>query len=460
MKRSLAILLLIIGTTISYPSKAADNSRLSGRILLQVEENGEAWYVNPSDARRYYLGRPDDAFRIMKELGLGISNADIKKIPVGLEYINGQDSDGDGLSDNFEKAVGTDFNIADTDGDGWNDFQELESGNDPLGSGKLPLSPDLVNKFLGRIFIQTEKKGEAWYLDPVNAKRYYLGLPDDAFAVMRSLGLGISNNDLREIPTKNNAQIAGDIDKKIHALVNAERLKMGLPVLSWNSELAEVAKEHSADLADENLAYTGLGRSCDYPLIHHEGTEFGLYNLDRLNSRGINYFSKTAENIALLSRATYKISYRVDEPVQGIIDECRQNRTEWDNEFKNRVDEAETEQEKIALLESEISRRSREFSKTFEMNIEEIYWETDESLALEAVNGWMESPGHRDNILNKAYDEAGIGSSYLDGYFIVTQVFIERAECGFAGGACCEKKGYYPYCFVPLECVNGLCAVE
>jgi hypothetical protein len=31
----------------------------------------------------HYLGRPADAFHVMKNLGLGISNNDIRKIEVG-----------------------------------------------------------------------------------------------------------------------------------------------------------------------------------------------------------------------------------------------------------------------------------------------------------------------------------------------------------------------------------------
>ncbi|MEK7122231.1 MAG: hypothetical protein AAB855_00070, partial [Patescibacteria group bacterium] len=60
--------------------------KLSGRVLLQVQGSGEAWYVYPVDLKRYYLGRPSDAFRIMRELGLGISDNDLAKIPTG-EYI-------------------------------------------------------------------------------------------------------------------------------------------------------------------------------------------------------------------------------------------------------------------------------------------------------------------------------------------------------------------------------------
>jgi hypothetical protein len=57
--------------------------RLAGWILLQVESRGEAYYVYPGDLMRYYLGRPADAFRIMSDLGLGITNANLEKIEAG-----------------------------------------------------------------------------------------------------------------------------------------------------------------------------------------------------------------------------------------------------------------------------------------------------------------------------------------------------------------------------------------
>lgn len=75
------ILLCLIGfTSIVYADNLAN--RLSGRILLQVEENGEAWYVNPVNNERYFLGRPADAFKIMRNFGLGISNSDLDQIPI------------------------------------------------------------------------------------------------------------------------------------------------------------------------------------------------------------------------------------------------------------------------------------------------------------------------------------------------------------------------------------------
>lgn len=57
--------------------------KLSGRILLRVAASGQAWYVNPLDLKRYYLGRPADAFDLMRRLALGINETDINKIPIG-----------------------------------------------------------------------------------------------------------------------------------------------------------------------------------------------------------------------------------------------------------------------------------------------------------------------------------------------------------------------------------------
>jgi chitodextrinase len=113
--------------------------RLAGRILLQVESQGEAWYVNPLNYQRYYLGRPQDAFKIMKEQALGVKHSFI--------------------------ANTTTF-------------------------------PDRLK---GRILIDVEQNGEAYYINPTNQQKYYLSRPADAFRIMKELALGISNADLEEV---------------------------------------------------------------------------------------------------------------------------------------------------------------------------------------------------------------------------------------------------------------------
>jgi hypothetical protein len=120
-------------------------NRLLGRILLQVENNGQAWYLEPLSKERYFMGRPLDAFNLMRKFGLGISNADF---------------------DNFS-----------------------ENG--------------VPSKFSGRILLKVESSGEAYYVNPVDMKMYYLGRPADAFNLMRELALGISNENIYQIPVAN-----------------------------------------------------------------------------------------------------------------------------------------------------------------------------------------------------------------------------------------------------------------
>ncbi|OIO49626.1 MAG: hypothetical protein AUJ34_00770 [Parcubacteria group bacterium CG1_02_41_12] len=117
------------------------SKRVSGNILLQVEKNGEGWYVYPDNKKKYYLGRPADAFSIMRNLGLGIKHSEL-----------------------------TGYLVV-----------------------KFP------SRLAGKILLDVEQNGEAYYVNPKDLKGYYLNRPADAFRIMRELGLGITNSDIRKI---------------------------------------------------------------------------------------------------------------------------------------------------------------------------------------------------------------------------------------------------------------------
>ncbi len=175
-------------------------NRLRGYILLQVENNGEAWYIDPNSDKKYYLRDREVAFTALREFGLGITNQDISKIPIGLEsrFID-VDSDGDGLGDKLEEGLGTDPEKADSDGDGYGDGEEISSGYNPNGPGSLNFDDSMVSRLQGRILLQVESGGQAWYINPMDGKRYYMKDGQAAYDIMRFLSLGITNTDLRKI---------------------------------------------------------------------------------------------------------------------------------------------------------------------------------------------------------------------------------------------------------------------
>ena len=137
----------------------------------------------------------------MRALGLGITNKDLETIPIGIQdkIYTLADTDGDKIPDNLEIAIGTDPSKADTDGDGFDDKSEILSGYKPTSKEKFSYNQNLINRLKGRIALQVESHGEAWYINPTDGKRYYLGDGNTAYNVMRFLSLGITNDNLRKI---------------------------------------------------------------------------------------------------------------------------------------------------------------------------------------------------------------------------------------------------------------------
>lgn len=114
---------------------------------------------------------------------VGISNANLNKIPVGLTGQQGFDTDRDGLSDLLESALGTSVTKIDTDGDGFNDRVEVSNGYSPLVGkrARLPLQKSFANKQKGKFFLQAEGRGQLWYVGD-DGKRYLLATSPDAQA--------------------------------------------------------------------------------------------------------------------------------------------------------------------------------------------------------------------------------------------------------------------------------------
>jgi len=212
MKRIFAVIIfcLFFAFPPAGPAQAASlGEKLKGYFLLQVQSPGKVWYVNPLDGKRYYIKDVIYATELFKQYGLGITNADLKKIPVGSGEIAKNftyivDSDKDGLNDKLEAQLGTNKAKADTDADGTSDWEELKKLADPLvaGRGRLQFDQKLANRLKGRILLQVQDKGQVWYVNPKDGKRYFL--PDAAAGLnlLGHLALGITDANLNLIAKK------------------------------------------------------------------------------------------------------------------------------------------------------------------------------------------------------------------------------------------------------------------
>jgi len=131
----------ILATANNQELDVALSNKLKGKILLQIESHGEAWYVNPKDGKRYYMADGTAAYSIMRKLGVGINNQNYSKILSSKTYAKSQ---------------------------------------------------------AGKIFIKTEDLGKAYYIDSTGVA-YYLKDGAEAYNIMRKLGLGIKTSDLEKI---------------------------------------------------------------------------------------------------------------------------------------------------------------------------------------------------------------------------------------------------------------------
>jgi uncharacterized protein YkwD len=150
------------------------------------------------------------------------------------------------------------------------------------------------------------------------------------------------------------------LEQRIHDLINAEREKQGLEPLDWDDRLALIARNHSLDMAARKY----------FSHVSPEGRDFAY----RYNSTGY-----TCE------RRIDNILYRGAE-----------------NIFQNNL-----------------------YNQTTTINDTTYYdWNSEKELAETTVQGWMQSPGHRKNILIPYWRNEGIGVAITpEGAVYITQNF-------------------------------------
>ena len=154
-----------------------------------------------------------------------------------------------------------------------------------------------------------------------------------------------------------------ELEQDIHNLVNIERKNQNLKSLSWDSNLHVVARSHSNDMAQKNyFAHVNLeGKT---PSDRADSFQFNCQKIV-----GNLIYSGIAENI-----------------------------------FQNNL-----------------------YNKVWTVNgIPTKYeWNSQQEIAESTIQGWMDSPGHRKNILGETFDREAIGIIVSNN----SKVFITQNLC-------------------------------
>jgi uncharacterized protein YkwD len=152
-----------------------------------------------------------------------------------------------------------------------------------------------------------------------------------------------------------------NLELRIHELINAERTSRKLRPLKIEDKLSEVARLHSRDMSDRNFF--------DHINPDRKGPT------DRGRARGYTCRKYLGDYIA-----------------EGLAENIFQNN------LYDRV--------------------------IFRGDAANYEWKTTEDIAKSTVNGWMVSPGHRQNILTARYEREGIGIYIApNDQVLITQMF-------------------------------------
>lgn len=197
----------------------------------------------------------------------------------------------------------------------------------------------------------------------------------------------------------------------VQEYVNKERWSNGLAILIWDDSLARVAELHSLDQATDNGEITNPDIYCHYPMIRHEGIRGGYSLSDRLHDGGISYRA-AGENIVMFSTGkNFVFQYPSNDPPQ----DCK--------EVPRFTPGEGTKEERLSLFYSILNMALEAVRGLKSVDWVHKEWMIEDEIARKAVDLWMNSEGHRANILRGYFNYAGIGISKVNDYLIITQNF-------------------------------------
>lgn len=152
-----------------------------------------------------------------------------------------------------------------------------------------------------------------------------------------------------------------ELAMRVHELINVAREDHGLPELGWDSKLANVAEMHSTDMAEREF-FDHVNPDGEDPSARADRSGYECFKV-----QGAYFTFGIGENI-----------------MQGWL-----------------------------------------YGSVSYVGLATIYnWSSLEEIAQLTVDGWMDSEGHRENILRESYDKEGIGIASTSDYKLyVTENF-------------------------------------
>ncbi|MCF7819946.1 MAG: hypothetical protein K9M44_00540 [Candidatus Pacebacteria bacterium] len=128
-------------------------NRLKGSLLLDVEGNGEVYYVDPDSEGKEYLADGASAHRLLERRALGINEVNFSKLELGSE----------------------------------------------ANETNVCANSELASRLKGKIVLRVESHGEAYWINPNNCRAYYTGTYEAAYNLMKKMSLGIKKANLAKI---------------------------------------------------------------------------------------------------------------------------------------------------------------------------------------------------------------------------------------------------------------------
>jgi len=153
MKKLFLGFLILIWLISSQPVLAATSTAkiFAGQVIYTADKSQELWLVNLKNFKRSLVNDYKETLNLFKSKFVGISELNFKKIT------------------------------------------EVDS--------KLKNNEDLAKKVAGKIILRTEKKGEAWYVSPLDLKKYDLSTSSAFFKNLPLLATQVTPEQLAQIHT-------------------------------------------------------------------------------------------------------------------------------------------------------------------------------------------------------------------------------------------------------------------